>query len=162
MFNLFKKPEPPKTLSAWEQIIEVVKSDPKVSNLEATRHEITCQYQDLKLTINDDSYIVFEVPEEMRFGTHHDTPTGDTIVSKMRRNWVDAFFLEPDTLMVKVDENYAQAKSRLMVHANLAGHEGYLGQRTTSPSSEQTHLIAFVSQTPISIANMTWLQRTIV
>lgn len=42
MFNFFKKPESesPKTLSAWEQIIEVVKSDPNVSNLEATRHDI--------------------------------------------------------------------------------------------------------------------------
>lgn len=61
MFNFFKKSEPesPKTLSAWEQIIEVVKSDPKVSNLEATHHDITCQYQDLKLVIND-NYITLK------------------------------------------------------------------------------------------------------
>lgn len=59
--------------------------------------------------------------------------TGDTIVAGLRQNWTNMVTFDLDTLMVKVDENYAQAKSRLMVHAELAGHEGYLGQLDGKP-----------------------------
>lgn len=144
MFNFFKKtkPESPKTLSAWEQIIEVVKSDPKVSNLEATHDDITCQYQDLQLTIKNNNYITFEASEGTRFGMSYESSTGDTIVSDLRQNWTNMVGFDLDTLMTKIDKNYEKAKSCLMVHAELAGHEGYLGQldgkpifRTNTPDS---------------------------
>ena len=144
MFNFFKKSEPesPKTLSAWEQIIEVVKSDPKVSDLEATHYGITCQYQDLKLVITDDNYITFEASEGTRFGMYDISSTGDTIVAGLRQNWTNMVTFDLDTLMTKIDKNYEKAKSCLMVHAELAGHEGYLGSldgkpvfRTNTPDS---------------------------
>lgn len=157
MFNFFKKSEPesPKTLSAWEQIIEVVKSDPKVSNLEATHHDITCWYQDLKLVINDDNYITFEASEGTRFGMYDISSTGDTIVAGLRQNWTNMVTFDLDTLMTKIDKNYEKAKSCLMVHAELAGHEGYLGSLDGKPVFRTNTPDSICVTDTISTANIT-------